>query len=178
MNNYFGNNPAGGFIPVDAVIPGYSANQQAIAQAQASAYATALTKAAADRKLAVDKRREAIGSQIDAEATTDLSRRNEATAARQNQNAMLNREGTRAGGGRYRRRGLFSPGGSGLDKANASAMIEGRKKAAYANLDATEAARTENENRAAQVAADQANAAAMNAYNNRFIGFKNGALYV
>jgi hypothetical protein len=145
-----------GFIPVDAVIPGYSANQAAIARSVASAAQTA-----------TEKKREAIGAQIDTGAAEELSRRNETTAMRQNQNAMLNREGTRAGGGRYRRRGLFTPGGSGLDKANSAALVEARKKAAYANFDAGEAARVDAESKAA-----------MNAYNNRLIGFKNGALYI
>jgi len=144
------------FIPVDSVIPGYSANQAAIARGFAN---TARTT--------TEKKREAIGAQIDTGAAEELAKRNEATAMRQNQNAMFNREGTRAGGGRYRRRGLFSPGGSGLDKANSAALVEARKKAAYANFDAGEAAKAEAESKAA-----------MNAYANRFIGFKNGALYL
>jgi hypothetical protein len=155
MMDYRNLQPAS-FIPVDAVIPGYSANQARIAQGQVTA-----------QQNAAMKKREAIGTQIDTGAAEELAKRNEATSMRQNQNAMLNREGTRAGGGRYRRRGLFSPGGSGLDKANSAALVEARKKAAYANFDAGEAAKAEAESKAA-----------MNAYANRFIGFKNGALYL
>jgi hypothetical protein len=154
--NYFSNNSQGGFIPVDAVIPGYTAQQARIQQAQQSAIQTAATK-----------KREAIGAQIDTGAAEELARRNESTAMRQNQNATLNREGTRAGGGRYRRRGLFSPGGSGLDKANSTAMVEARKKAAYANFDASEAAQDQQRQQQASVA-----------YNNRQTGFHNGALYI
>lgn len=108
-----------------------------------------------------------IDAGIEASAQDELARRNEATAARQNQNAMLNREGTRAGGGRYRRRGLFSPGGSGLDLANSKARVEARKKAAYTAFDAEEAAKQEAETKANNAA-----------FANRFIGFKNGALYL
>lgn len=117
------------------------------------------------------KKREAIGANIDASAQDELAARNEATAARQNRNATLNREGTRAGGGRYRRRGLFSPGGSGLDAANSKARVEARKKAAYASADAEEAAKMEMESR-------QNINAAMTAYANRKTGFHNGALYL
>jgi hypothetical protein len=81
----------------------------------------------------------AIDTRIEAESAAELAQRNEATAMRQNQNAMLNREGTRIGGGRYRRRGLFTPGGSGLDKANSQALVSARKNAAYANLEAQDA---------------------------------------
>ena len=117
------------------------------------------------------KKREAIGANIDASAQDELAARNEATAARQNRNATLNREGTRAGGGRYRRRGLFSPGGSGLDAANSKARVEARKKAAYASADAEEAAKMEMESR-------QNINAAMTAYANRKTGFHNGAFYL
>jgi hypothetical protein len=75
----------------------------------------------------------AIDTRIEAESAAELAQRNEATAMRQNQNAMLNREG------RYRRRGLFTPGGSGLDKANSQALVSARKNAAYANLEAQDA---------------------------------------
>jgi hypothetical protein len=108
-----------------------------------------------------------IEAGIDASAQDELARRNEATAMRQNQSAMLNRGGTRAGGGRYRRLGLFTPGGSGLDQANATARTAARKKAAYATFEADEARKAEAESKAA-----------MNAYANRFIGYKNGALYL
>ena len=117
------------------------------------------------------KKREAIGANIDASAQDELAARNEATAARQNRNATLNREGTRAGGGRYRRRGLFSPGGSGLDKANSSALVAARKKAAYATFDANEAATNEAATRSVMSAASAADAA-------RPRGFVNGALYL
>ena len=117
------------------------------------------------------KKREAIGAQIDTGAVEDLAARNEATAARQNRSATLNREGTRAGGGRYRRRGLFSPGGSGLDKANSSALVAARKKAAYATFDANEAATNEAAARSVMSAASAADAA-------RPRGFVNGALFL
>ena len=117
------------------------------------------------------KQREAIGAQIDTGAAEELAKRNEATAMRQNQNAMLNREGTRAGGGRYRRRGLFSPGGSGLDKANSTALVAARKKAAYAAYDASEAAKNE----AASLSSMQRAQAQMAS---RRRGFVNGALYL
>lgn len=109
----------------------------------------------------------AIDAGIDASAQDELARRNEATAMRQNQSAMLNREGTRAGGGRYRRRGLFSPGGSGLDQANATARVAARKKAAYTAFDADEAKKAEMEAKAANAS-----------YANRKIGFQDGVLYL
>lgn len=117
------------------------------------------------------KQRDAIGAQIDTGAAEELAKRNEATAMRQNQNAMLNREGTRAGGGRYRRRGLFSPGGSGLDKANSAALVEARKKAAYTAYDASEAAKNE-------AAARSAMNMAQSQMASRPRGFVNGALYL
>ena len=148
--------PASSFTPVDAVIPGYSA-MVASQAAQAQNATTARRQA----------QRAAIDAGIDASAQDELALRNEATAMRQNQNAMLNREGTRAGGGRYRRRGLFTPGGSGLDQANVAARTAARKKAAYAAFDADEAQKQEMEQKAAQTA-----------HNNRFIGFRDGVLYL
>jgi hypothetical protein len=134
-------------------------NDTRLAQWQAGSAAMADTR----RKTSLA----AIDAGIDASAQDELARRNEATAMRQNQNAMLNREGTRAGGGRYRRRGLFSPGGSGLDQANATARVAARKKAAYTAFDADEAKKAEMEAKAANAS-----------YANREIGFRNGVLYL
>ena len=99
----------------------------------------AVVQANTAAKRAADVR--AIDTGIEADAEMDMARRNEATAARQNAAATMGRVGTRAGGGRYRRRGLFNVGGSGLDRANSQAMVTARKKAAYAQLDAQEAGR-------------------------------------
>jgi hypothetical protein len=132
-------------------------NRAAVAQQQA-------TTAAATRR---QTQLAAIDAGIDASAQDELARRNEATAMRQNQNAMLNREGTRAGGGRYRRRGLFTPGGSGLDQANATARVAARKKAAYTAFDADEAKKQEMEQKAAT-----------QQFNNRFVGIRDGVLYL
>jgi hypothetical protein len=144
------------FTPVDSVIPGYSAMM--------ASRAAQTQSAAANRRQA---QLAAIDAGIDASAQDELARRNEATAMRQNQNAMLNREGTRAGGGRYRRRGLFTPGGSGLDQANVAARTAARKKAAYTAFDADEAQKQEMEQKAAQ-----------KQFDNRFIGFRDGVLYL
>lgn len=89
-------------------------------------------------EIAAEKR--TADAEIDLGSTEDLARRNEATAARQNQSALLNRQGTRAGGGRYRRRGLFMTGGSGLNAANANALTAARKNARYAQIDQSRAA--------------------------------------
>lgn len=74
-------------------------------------------------------------TQIDAEEQSNLADRNEATAARQNQNALMPRQNARAGGSRYTRRGMWTPGGSGLTAANAAAKTAARKKAAYAQIE-------------------------------------------
>lgn len=98
-------------------------------------FAQAAAGAAATR----DAERKVIDTEEDASALADTARRNEATAMRQNQSATLNREGTRAGGGCYRRRWLFVSSGSGLNTANAAAISEARKKARYAALDRNQA---------------------------------------
>ncbi len=98
-----------------------------------------LYKAAAAKGAQIGTARATIDAEEDANAMENLAARNEATAARQNQSALMNREGTRAGGGRYRRRGMFMAGGSGLNAANANALTAARKRARYAQLDQQQA---------------------------------------
>lgn len=78
-----------------------------------------------------------IDAEEDLAATSDLTARNEASAMRQNAAARLPRQNPRAGGGRYTRRGMWTPNaGSGLlNQANAQAMSAARRKARYAQLD-------------------------------------------
>ncbi len=102
----------------------------------------------------------AIDADIEAGAEEEKAARNEATAMRQNQAATMGRMGTRAGGGRYRRRGLFNVPTGGLAAANSQALVGARKKRAYTAYDA-------NQLRTAQAA-----------YANRPQGFINGALYL
>lgn len=83
----------------------------------------------------IDSARRTVDAEEEASALSDLAARNEATAARQNSAALSLRPATRAGGGRYTRRGLWTPGGSGLSTANANALKEARKKARYAGID-------------------------------------------
>ena len=152
-----------------------AADMAASAKAQAEQAASqAATLAAAKRQAKFAS----IDAGIDASAQDELARRNEATAARQNQNAMLNREGTRAGGGRYRRRGLFSPGGSGLDVANSKARVEARKKAAYTAFDADEAARKEAQGLSGINSMLSLTNQAQQQFNNRPIGLQNGVFYL
>ena len=75
-----------------------------------------------------------IDAEEDATAQNELAGRNEATAARQNAAAFRPRQNPRAGGSRYTRRGMWTPGGSGLDRANAQSRVDARKKARYARL--------------------------------------------
>lgn len=76
-----------------------------------------------------------VDAEEDERALTDLAARNQATALRQNTMARLPRQNPRAGGSRYTRRGLWTPGGSGLDRANAMALTEARKRTRYAQID-------------------------------------------
>jgi len=91
------------------------------------------------QQIAADRR--SADAQLAADEQASLANRNEATAARQNQAAMMPRQNPRAGGTRYTRRGMWTPGGSGLDAANAKALTEARRQANYAAIDKDYAAR-------------------------------------
>lgn len=73
-----------------------------------------------------------IDANLNLQEVDETAARNEATAARQNQQAFQQRQSPRAGGSRYTRRGLWKAGGSGLNAANAKARTEARRQAAYA----------------------------------------------
>ena len=66
-------------------------------------------------------RQKVADTQLAATEQEELAARNEATAERQNAAARMPRQNPRAGGSRYTRRGLWTPGGSGLNQANAAA---------------------------------------------------------
>lgn len=80
-------------------------------------------------------RQKVADTQLAATEQEELAARNEATAERQNAAARMPRQNPRAGGSRYTRRGLWTPGGSGLNQANAAARTEARRKASYAQID-------------------------------------------
>lgn len=83
----------------------------------------------------IKTQRALVDAEEDERAMTELAARNQATAARQNAAALMPRQNPRAGGGRYTRRGMWTPGGSGLDRANAMALTEARKRTRYAQID-------------------------------------------
>lgn len=82
------------------------------------------------KQLSTDKAE--IDANLNLQEVDETAARNEATAARQNQQAFQQRQNPRAGGSRYTRRGLWKAGGSGLNLANAKAKTEARRQLAYA----------------------------------------------
>ncbi len=82
----------------------------------------------------VNGNKEAERKQIDADL--ELQQTQELAAANMGRSRMAPRQSI-AGGGRYQRRQVWTPGGgvSGLAKANSDAMAAARRKKAYADLE-------------------------------------------
>lgn len=149
------------FTPVDAVIPGYTAMQQAAAQAGVNS-----------RNAAQAAERAAADATIDANAADSEAAANRETSARTNSLATMLATQRRTPGGGIRMGGRgrtrFSANSAGgLNRANTQTMAAKKKAAAQAQLTSKYAGATQSQNQAAQ-----------QQYNNRFIGFQNGVLYV